>query len=243
MMSEQFIEHNGTKYEVKEPTIKMWADVMRFKDILEENELYIKMIEVVTGMKKEDILKTDVNTIKRIGNYLYKFINQESKKVFHNVEHKGIKYKLVDINRMSFGQFVDIDTFFSKDESYRIANLHELAAYLYCEEDIEYGKSDFSARIETMKDLPIKYVEGALFFFLSLGNALQALSALSSQNPLKYQMMRLKLALAGFGGGMHRLLFLPKTKFGKLTMLLLSPLYLVLIIFLTSWMLIKKKKN
>ena len=239
----QYIDYNGKKYEVKEPTISMWVEIMKLKDILDEQEMFVRMISKVTGLKESIILESDAATIRRVGSELYKFINQEQKELHRNIEHKGIKYTLVDVNKISFGQFVDIDTFLNKDEGYRIANLNELAAYLYTEEGTKYSDSDFKKRIDQFSDLPIKYLESSVFFLLSSGRALQSLSDLYSKSPVMWQMMRLRIVLSGFGSGMQRLVSLQKTKFGKLIMLLTSPLWLPLIIFLSLWISIRKKKN
>ena len=239
----QYIDYNGKKYEVKEPTISMWVEIMKLKDILDEQEMFVRMISKVTGLKESIILESDAATIRRVGSELYKFINQEQKELHRNIEHKGIKYTLVDVNKISFGQFVDIDTFLNKDEGYRIANLNELAAYLYIEEGTKYSESDFKKRIDQFSDLPIKYLESSVFFLLNSGRALQTLSDLYSKSPVMWQMMRLRIVLSGFGSGMQRLVSLQKTKFGKLIMLLTSPLWLPLIIFLSLWISIRKKKN
>jgi len=239
----QYIDYNGKKYEVKEPTISMWVEIMKLKDILDEQEMFVRMISKVTGLKESIILESDAATIRRVGSELYKFINQDQKDLHRNIEHKGIKYTLVDVNKISFGQFVDIDTFLNKDEGYRIANLNELAAYLYIEEGTKYSESDFKKRIEEFSDLKIKYLESAVFFLLNSGRALQTLSDLYSKSPVMWQMMRLRIVLSGFGSGMQQLVSLQKTKFGKLIMLLTSPLWLPLIIFLSLWISIRKKKN
>jgi hypothetical protein len=230
-----YVEHNGKKYQLTEPTIKVWIDVMKFKDLLSEQDLYIKMIEVVTGLSKDEIMESDALTIAHIGAEIFNFFNQETKQLFPKFEHKGITYKLLDTNKITFGQFVDLDTFLKKDEGYRIANLNELAAYLYCEEGVEYGKSDFQSRIETMKDIPIKYIEGSLFFLLNLGKGLQNLSDFYSKSKLMWEIMKLRIALANFGAGIRSLALLPKTKSGKLMGLLLSPLLVLLTICLTLW--------
>ena len=227
----QYIDYNGKKYEVKEPTISMWVEIMKLKDMLDEQEMFVRMISKVTGLKESIILESDATTIRRVGSELYKFINQDQKELHRNIEHKGIKYTLVDVNKISFGQFVDIDTFLNKDEGYRIANLNELAAYLYIEEGTKYSESDFKKRIEEFSDLKIKYLESAVFFLLN------------SKSPVMWQMMRLRIVLSGFGSGMRQLVSLQKTKFGKLIMLLTSTLWLPLIIFLSLWISIRKKKN
>lgn len=243
MSMTKFIDYNGKKYEVKEPTISMWMDIMKLKDILDEQEMYVRMISKVTGIKEGEIMDQDATTIRKVGHELYKFMNQDQKTLFKNIELFGVKYSFVDVTKISFGQFVDIDTFLNKEESYRVSNLHELAAYLYTEDGIKYGESDFKARIEVMKELPIKYLEGAVFFLLNSGRALPNLSELYLKSPILWQMMRLKIVLQGFGSGIQRLVSLQKTKFGRLILLLTSPFWLLLIIFLSLWTSIKKKKG
>jgi hypothetical protein len=242
-MTETHIEYKGKKYEVKEPTINTWKNIMIFKDLLDEEEMYVKMIAEVTGLSVDEIKDTDALQIRKVGNTLWRYLNQESKDLHKTIQHKGITYQLVDVNKISFGQFVDIDTFLKKDEAYKIGNLHELAAYLYCESGTTYGQSDFTTKMEAFKDLPVKYVEAPIFFLLSLHEGLRQIITLYSKNPVLFWMMRLKLAFMSFMGGIQQFLFSPKTKSGKLTMLLTSPLWLVLTILLTLWTSIMKKKK
>jgi hypothetical protein len=225
------ITHKGKTYEIKEPTVSSWAEVMRLKDILDEEDIYVKMIETITGLSKEQILESDASTITQIGAEIYKIFNQESKELFPVVEYRGEKYKLVDMNNISFGQYVDIDSFLRKDESYRITNLNELAAYLYTEEGVEYGKSDIKKRIEDMKDFPIKYVESSLFFLLSLTKASQGLIQIYSRNKFIWKIMRLRITLMLIGDGIKQYRLSQKTKFGRLMTLLLYPFLAVSITF------------
>jgi len=242
-METTYIEHNGKQYEVKEPTINTWKNVMIFKDLLDEEEMSVKMIAEVTGLSVKEIKEADALEIRIAGDKLWRYLNQESKQLHRTIEHNGVSYDLVDVNKISFGQFVDIDTFMKKDESYKIANLNELAAYLYCEQGVKYGDSDIKKRIEDFKDLKVKYIEGAVFFLLSLGRGLHELTLLYSKSQTMWWMMRTRIALASFGAGMQQLLSSQKTKFGKLMVLLTFPLWLVSIIFLFLWMLITRKRN
>jgi len=230
-MTQEIIEIEGKKYQLKEPTIATWSKIMMLKDILNEEDIFIRMIEEVTGLSKQEILNCDAKTIKQVGDKISKYFNKDSKELYPKIEHNFQKYNLFDVNKLSFGQFVDIDTFLSKDESYRLSNLNELAAYLYVEDGIEYSQSDFKKRIEDMKDLPIKYVEGSLFFLSSLGKGLQELSHLYSQSKLMWWIMRIKIISVVITDGIAQLVSLPKTRFGRLTMSLLYPLWLVLTIF------------
>lgn len=241
-METTYIEHEGKKYEVKEPTIDVWKNVMIFKDILDEEEMYVKMISEVTGLTTKQVMSADALDIRIAGDKLWRYLNQETKQLFKTVEHNGTTYNLVDLNKVSFGQFVDIDTFMKKEESYKVANLNELAAYLYCEDGIVYGESDIKKRIEDFRTLPVKYIESSIFFLLTLGKALYELTQLYSKSQTMWWIMRLRISLQTFGDGMRRLVTSQKTKFGKLIVLLTYPLFLVLIIFLFLWTLIRRKK-
>lgn len=230
-------------FEVNEPTIREFCDVMKLKDILSEDELNVRLIEKVTGMSHEDVMEMDAYTIQKIGSVLFAHYNKESKKLTQSFELNGITYKFMDVNTISFGQFVDIDTFLKKDEGYRISNLNELMAYMYCEDGTKYSDSNFKKRIEDMLDAPSHIVEGALFFLLNLERGLYELMELSSKSPIMFQMMRLRMAFQSFGATTKLSRFLLKTKFGRLTLLLLWVLLLPLIICHTLLTSILKKKG
>ena len=237
------ITSKSKKFEVSEPTIREFCDVMKLKDILTEDELNVRLIEKITGMSHEDVMEMDATTIQKIGSVLFAHYNKESKKLTQSFQLNGVTYKFMDVNTISFGQFVDIDTFLKKDEGYRIANLNELMAYMYCEENVPYSKSDFKKRIEIMLDAPSHIVEGALFFLLNLERGLYEIMELSLRSPLMFQMMRLKIAFHRFGATTKLSRFLLKTKFGRLTLLLLWVLLLPLIICHTLLTSIMRKKG
>lgn len=225
------VELNKKKYTIEEPNIQLWSNVMKFKDLLDDEELYIKMISEVLGITRDEVLSADTTEIIEIGDYVYSFINKESKKLFKQIDFKGEKYNLVDVNNISFGQYVDIDTFLRKDEGYRIANLNELAAYLYTEEGVVYTNSNIKLRIEEFKTLPIKYVEGAIFFLLNLARASQELTQLYSQSKLMWMIMKTKITLMLIGDGIQQYRLYQTTKYGKLITWLLYPFISVLITF------------
>ena len=165
-MNKTFVEHQGKKYPIKELTIDTWGNIMKYKNILDEMDLYIKTISEMTGLTPEEIKESEAEDILETGEQLYNFINRQSKEVYYTFNHRGVEYELCDFSMMSFGQFVDIDTFMSKDEAYRISNLNELASYLFTEKGTKYGGSDFRKKAELFKDLPFRIIEGAVFFFM-----------------------------------------------------------------------------
>ena len=111
------------------------------------------------------------------------------------------------------------------------------------EEGVEYGVSDFKARIEAFKDLEVKYVESALFFLANLAEASQSLTQLYSKSKWLWRIMKIRIALMIIGDGITQLVHSQKTKFGRLIMWLISPLLGLSIISVTLWTSIRKKKK
>lgn len=242
-MVETYIEYDGKKYRLRELTIERWQNIMKLKDLIDEVDLYIKMISEMTGLTPEQVRLGDAKSIITAGKLLDDFIKQESKEVHFNINHKGIDYELVDFSNITFGQFIDIDSFIMKDESYKISNLNELAAYLYTEKGKKYGEGNFKEKIQSFKDFPLKGVEGGLFFLWTLDGALQGLSEAYSKNKLLWRVMKILIILRSFGDTISGFLNSLKTKFGKFLLLLVSPLLFVSIICRTFWTYIKKKRK
>ena len=242
-MAGTYIEYDKKKYELKELTIEKWQNIMKFKDILDETDVYIRMIAEMTGLTPEQVKDGDAQSIMVCGKMLESYIGQETKKVYGNITFEGIEYELVDFGNITFGQFVDIDTFIMKDESYKIANLNELAAYLYTEKGKKYGEADFKKNIEKFKQLPMKYIEGAVFFLWTLERGLSGLSQLYSENKWLTRVLKVIIVFQNFGVTISGFLNSRRTKFGKLIVLLVSPLFFVSIIFRTLLTYIRRRKK
>ena len=242
-MTTQFIEYKGKKYPIKEPTIKIWSEVMKLQGILDEQDMFIKILELTTGLTQEEILSADAKEIREAGKSVFNYLNQQDKKVVNEFTHKGISYQFLDVTDITFGQFVDIDTFLTKSEAYRIQNLNELAAYLYTEKDTKYGDTKIKKRIKEFEDLPIKYLEGSVFFLLSSAKASAEITSLYSQSKFLWMMMKIKIIFRLIGAGIQQSAHYVKKKFGFLMMCLIYPFISVSIIFLTLKTLIKSKKD
>ena len=237
------IKIKNKNYQIKEPTLKEWKKLLLLKEELDDKDLYTHMIHQMTGLSFDEILEMTADDVETLGAAVTKYFTEDNRKIYQEIEHKGVKYELVDVYKMTFGQFVDIDTFLSKDQEYRIANLHELAAYLYTEKGTKYSDSDFQKRIKEFEDLPAKYVDGAIFFLTSIGGALQQLTVIYSQSKLSRVIMKTTILLLNIGDGILRLVTWLGTGLKMLMKLLIYPLYLVLTILRISLTLIKKKKK
>jgi len=242
-MTTQFVEYKGKKYAIKEPTIKMWSEVMKLQGILDEQDMFVKVIELTTGLTEDEILSADAREVRDVGRQVFGFLNQTDKKVVNEFNHNNKQYQFLDMTDISFGQFVDIDTFLTKDEAYRISNLNELAAYLYVEKGTKYGQSNIKARIKQFEELPIKYLEGSVFFLLSSAKVSEEIITLYSQSKWIWAMMKMKIIFHLTGAGIQQSAHSVKTRFGSLTMFLTYPFISALIIFLTLKTLIPKGKD
>jgi hypothetical protein len=243
MMNKNYVILNDDRYEIKEPTVSTWMELMKFKDILDEHEMNLKLISLLTGLDLDEIRDCEVREITRVSQILSQYLGQDSKRVKLEIEFKGVKYKLFDTNNMTFGQFVDIDSFLRKDDSYRNQNLNELSAYLYSESGYEYGQTNIKDRIEKFKDLPLSVLESSLFFLLNLGRGSLGLTHLYSKNKLVWMMMRLRVVSHSFGDTIRSLVSWRNRKYGRWILLLILVLCSPLIICLTLWTLIKREKN
>lgn len=242
-MIEHVIEYGGKKYPIKEPTIRTWSEVMKMRELLDEGELFVKIIELTTGLSKEEILTSDASQVNKVGEQVLSIVTGSNKKVIKTFEYDGEEYEFLDIQSLSFGQYIDIDTFLSKDENYRIQNLNELAAYMYIEKGTKYGEKNISKRAEKFKDLPIKYMEGSVFFLLSTASLSAELTRIYSKSKMLKVVMKTKIVFRLIGVGIQRSAHLLKTKYGYFVMLLTYPWLSVSTILLTLWTLIRSKKR
>ena len=242
-MKKNYVKVDDKSYEINEPTVSTWMELMKFKDILEEHELNIKLISLLTGLNEDDIRDGEVKEINKVGSVLSQYLNQDTKQIFNEIEFDGVKYKMFDINKLTFGQFVDIDSFLRKDDSYRNKNLNELSAYLYSESGYDYGETNIQQRIETFRGLPLRYLESSLFFLLNLGRGSLELTHLYSKNKVLWMLMKLRVVSQSFGDIIKSLVFWHKRKYGRWILLLILVLCSPLIICLTLWTLIKKEKK
>lgn len=196
-MDKHTILYNGTKHEIIEPTIEMWSKLMTLQDWTDETEFALVLISEMTGLSKEDISKSDWHSVITASQNLSNHLLHESKKFHREFEFDGVKYRFIDLANLTFGEFVDIDTFLARNEHDRRREMNLLMAMLYREVDendklTEYDSSKIQGRAEKFKKLPVKYVNGASTFFLRLEKILQGSFPLSLWTRLK---MRVKTIL------------------------------------------------
>lgn len=138
-------------------------------DLTKEAEVQSKMIEifckvpveVVRSMKAKDI--TDICVI--INNMF-----DTEHQLINRFQMNGIDYGFIpDLENMSFGEYVDLDTFIGDND-----NLHRAMNVLYRPIDLKQGQrytlKEYNPDTnEDAKDYPLDAVFGAIVFFYNLG--------------------------------------------------------------------------
>ena len=153
-------------------------------DLTKEAEVQSKMIEifckvpveVVRSMKAKDI--TDICVI--INNMF-----DTEHQLINRFQLNGIDYGFIpDLENMSFGEYVDLDTFIGDND-----NLHRAMNVLYRPIDLKQGqrytlKEYDPDTNEDAKNYPLDAVFGAIVFFYNLGRDLSTviLNSSSKQN-------------------------------------------------------------
>lgn len=228
-MEKHYIVFDGNEYEVQEPTIELWNQLNTLKDLGDHKDFILTLISLATGLQVQEIEQAKWEGVYETSLYLTDYFLNQPDKFFNEFEFKGKKYRFMDLENMTFGEFIDIDSFLQQEQSKRQANMNMLLALLYREvgEDgkiIPYNANDVKDRSQIFRALPVKYLRGSVGFFLRLENILRA----SSRSYLTRKMFQLKWKirrhLRGFGGGMRRLYIYLVRTFYKYTRSQKNPL-------------------
>lgn len=185
------IDYEGTEIEIKEPSIELWNKLMSMKELSDEKEFSYLMLGEICGMSLNEIKKMHWEKMLNLSSSITNHVLQDSKKFYKEFEFEGKKYKFIDLPNLTFGEFVDIDTFLQKPANERQKEMALLMAFLYREEEngkiSDYDSSKIEVRANLFKKLPIKYVNGATTFFLLTERMLRQSSPFS----LKKKMMKI----------------------------------------------------
>jgi len=208
-MEKHFIEYDGQEYRVNEPTIELWSKLNTLKDLYEDNEFSIIIISLATGLSTDQLRQASWEGVYETSTYLTNYLLKDGDKFYNEFEFKGQKYRFLSLENLTFGEFIDIDEFLSRDPAKKASELNLLMALLYREVDEEgnltpYDASVLKDRAELFRQLPVKYLNGAMVFFCRLENILRV----STHSFLRRQMMNLKWSLIrglrDTGVGIHR---------------------------------------
>lgn len=192
-MEEHYIEYEGREYRVKEPTIELWSKLNTLKDLYDDNDFSLIIISLTTGLSTEQLREASWDGVYETSNYLSDYLLKDGDRFYNEFDFKGQKYRFIDMENLTFGEFIDIDEFLSRDPSKKSSELNLLMALLYREVDEKgdltpYDASLIKQRAELFRTLPVKYLNGAMVFFYHLENILRR----NTHSYFRRQMMNLK---------------------------------------------------
>ena len=173
-------------------SIDSYSKIYKVKDLFSDDYFAARLISIVTGAPIEDLLQGDYTEINYLSSYILSILPIEKPKFVDSFELNGVKYGFFQNWReLSFAEFVDMDTISTKKPEELLELLHILAAIFYrpiieqkSEHDFKIEKYDVNTMKERAelfkKELDVKYVLGAQFFFIKFANRFLNYSHLSS---------------------------------------------------------------
>lgn len=167
------LKYGGKIYKVEEPTIEMWSKLVLLQEWTDEREFSIKLLSFITGLSEEQIENADAFEVMEATTGLSEYLMRESKEFRNEFEFNGKRYKFLDLPNLTFGEFIDLDTYLSKPDVEKKKELNLFMSMLYRQLDdggnyLPYNSKELMSRADEFKKLPVKYVNGATTFFLRL---------------------------------------------------------------------------
>jgi hypothetical protein len=162
----------------KEITVTHYGELMRRMSLSEtEIEKAHDVICVMLGIPYSIIREFDKDKMAELSIYIQNKINECDKPYEPTFKWKGTEYGGLIMNKMSFGEYIDMVSFVN-DQNSIYMNIHKLCAILYrpilnkTKEKYtikEYNIEEHEELSELFKDLPLKYFFGVfknLFTYL-----------------------------------------------------------------------------
>lgn len=170
--------YKGKEYEIQEPTVEIWSKLILLQEWTDEREFCIKLISQSTGLTEEEIENSDWTEVVKVSNLLSQHFLKDGKDFVNEFEFNNKRYRFLDLPNLTFGEFIDIDTYLAKEPHEKKKDMHLLMAMLYREIDengnyLQYDSKSLQKKAEEFKKLPVKYVNGATSFFLRLDKTLR----------------------------------------------------------------------
>lgn len=177
-MKQVKFELDGVEYKVPQyMTVGNYIKFFKIKDLVNENYFAAKMISELTGAPYDKVMTADRDELYFLMNEIIKILPTDKPAFVNRFILDDVEYGFIpEWRKMSFGEFVDLDTLMTKKPLEMIDYLHVITAILY--RPIIKSKSENKYTIEkynseTMeeraelfkKKLDVEYAIGAQFFF------------------------------------------------------------------------------
>ena len=160
-------------------SIQDYVKIYKIKDLHEDNYFAAKILSMVSDAPISILKECEYQDIEYLASYVMSLMPIEQPKFVDRFELDGIEYGFFpNWQSLTFAEFVDMDTISNKKSNELLDFLHILIAIMYRPIIKERSKHDYSIEeydVDKMKEraeyfkknLDIKYVFGAQFFFIN----------------------------------------------------------------------------
>lgn len=172
-------------------SLENYSKIYKVKDLFTDEYFAAKIINIVCGVPLDDLLESDYQEVNFLAGQILKNIPLDKPKFVDRFELNGVKYGFFpDWKELTFAEFIDLDTISTKKPEELLDLIHILGAIMYrpiVEEKSEHDYKIEKYNVDSMKEraelfkkqLDIKYVLGAQFFFINFANRYSNYSRLS----------------------------------------------------------------
>ena len=146
--------------------------VKETKDNEDTDFIQNKIIEIFCNVRASDVKKIKYTDIKKISNRINKLF-EEKPALVRNFNLYGVNYYFIpNLEEISLGEYIDIDTYISEWDNIHIA-MNVLYRPLKQKLKEKYLIEDYNENNNTvLQDMPLDAVMSSIFFFYHLGNDL-----------------------------------------------------------------------
>ena len=146
--------------------------VKETKDNEDTDFIQNKIIEIFCNVRANDVKKIKYTDIKKISNRINKLF-EEKPALVRNFNLYGVNYYFIpNLDDISLGEYIDIDTYISEWDNIHIA-MNVLYRPLKQKLKEKYLIEDYNENNNTvLQDMPLDAVMSSIFFFYHLGNDL-----------------------------------------------------------------------
>lgn len=193
-------------YEIKEfLSIGDYQKIFKVKDLFEDEYFKAKVINLLTDCPIQTLIDAENHKVDFLATSIFAMVPRQPLNLIDRFELDGIEYGyLPSYKKISFGEFIDLDTLLTKKPEEVIDYLHIITAIMYrpiiktkSKHNFEIEKYDaikMEERAELFKEkLDIKFTLGGQFFFTQFVSNSSNFTRLSLKQKIQREIMVAKL--------------------------------------------------
>lgn len=156
--------------------VEQYAKIYKLKDVLEDQYFAIKLLSTLSGCPEEELEQVNYQQIQHLATYAMTMFPNEKETFIDRFTIDDVEYGFLDSwKKLSFAEWVDLDTLITKNPDQLMDNIHIILAIMYRpiikekkkKYEIEkYDAGTMETRAEIFKtNLDIKTYFGTMVFF------------------------------------------------------------------------------